>query len=154
MSWFFYMCIAAVVFLVVMWWLIVKVNVYCYNTRSMRHEIFTLFTVLTCGFILVCMFVRGISVDQSENGLESKLYIDNDSSQPVVITVIADTMLFDGLRKLTLQPGEAKRLSSFAGGYRVVSNRKIPYTTQGSAQGDPNAGFSIGLSRRYDELTK
>lgn len=64
MSWFFYFCIVAVAFLVLMWWLIVKAKVYGNNDRV---DNFTIVTISTLFFVGMVGFFNGLAIQMDVN---------------------------------------------------------------------------------------
>lgn len=155
MSWFFYFCVVAIAFLVVMWWLIVKAKVYGNNDRV---DNFTVVTIATLFFVGMVGFFNGLAIQMDVNvdggkGFKSPMYISNTGDKPVMFIVATSTLMIDRIEKHILQPGESKYLSTFIGGYKLVEHRTLDSVVAAHeyAQHDRS---SNSIAVRYEQLTK
>lgn len=155
MSWFFYFCIVAVAFLVLMWWLIVKAKVYGNDDRVSN---FTIIAVATLFFVGMVGFFTSLAIQMDVNtrggkGFKSPVFISNTSDKPVVFIVATSTLMLDRIEEHVLQPGERKYLSAFIGGYKLFEQKTLDSETAAHEYAQHERG-SNSIAVRYEQLTK
>ena len=165
MSWFFYVCIGAPLFIVAMCVLIHKTEIIFKGND--KYDGIVLMIALACGVVFGSYVARTGSLPRANDGFfklirfdfSKQVCLDNTGcTDPQAFTVISNTLFLDNIKTYVLQPGECKMLSAAYGGYRVVSSKMLlndeqSYSKSGSTGGS-RPGSNSDIARRYDELTK
>lgn len=165
MSWFFYVCIGAPMFIVTTMVLVCKTKIISREVDKIGFTVVAI--ILACFVVLSSCDSRTRSLPRANDGFfklirfdfSRQVCLDNTGgTEPQAFTVISNTLFLDNVKTYVLRPGECKMLSAAYGGYRVVSSKMLlndeqSYSKSGSTGGS-RPGSNSDIARRYDELTK
>lgn len=165
MSWFFYVCVGAPLFIAAMLVLINKTDIIFRGND--KNDGIVLVVALACAVVAGSYFSRAGSLPRANDGFFKLIRFDfskcvcldnTGGTEPRAFTVVSNTLFLDNVKTYVLQPGECKMLSASNGGYRVVSSKTLVNGEQSRSKNDSATSsrlrFNPDIARRYDELTK